>query len=206
MAWWLSSHDQQRHVSREGDGSARDARLFAAILLALPGPILLYQGEELGQPQADLTKQQLTDPFDLMYWPDAPGREAARTPMAWDEGDNHGFTEGTPWLPMVLPEDGPPSLQDASEGSVLAFYRNALHLRHECDLGSAHIVLLESDADIIEAELTTRRGETLAMVANLGDVDAANRFAERACDVILQSAEPGAEGMIPARSGQWLAF
>ncbi|GAB3996618.1 hypothetical protein GCM10029992_17240 [Glycomyces albus] len=48
--WVLSNHDVQRHVTRYGDGETGLARAKGAtqLLMALPGVVYVYQGEELG--------------------------------------------------------------------------------------------------------------------------------------------------------------
>ncbi len=79
------------------------ARLLMALLLSLRGSVCLYQGEELGLTEAELTLDQLRDPFGIAYWPEFRGRDGSRTPIPWRAGVPHaGFTAGgdAPWLPM----------------------------------------------------------------------------------------------------------
>jgi alpha-glucosidase len=54
--WVLGNHDVVRPVTRYGGGPAGLARARAAALtlLALPGTVFLYQGDELGLPQAEV--------------------------------------------------------------------------------------------------------------------------------------------------------
>ncbi|UWQ18976.1 alpha-amylase family glycosyl hydrolase [Jannaschia sp. M317] len=148
LGWWLSSHDQTRHLGKAGDGSAREARFFALLLATAPGSVLIYQGEELGLVQPALPKAAVTDPLDLLYWPDGPGREGARVPYPWAEGGNRGFTTGAPWLPMDWPEGISASVQHIDKGSVLNFYRDALAFRRASmqDLTLRH---WERDGDVI---------------------------------------------------------
>ncbi|WP_371158102.1 alpha-amylase family glycosyl hydrolase [Jannaschia sp. 2305UL9-9] len=131
IGWWLSSHDQPRHLGKAGDGSAHDAKFLALVLATAPGTVLLYQGEELGLTQPELPRAAVTDPLDLLYWPDGPGREGARVPIPWAEGGNRAFTTGTPWLPMTWPEGASVAVQHIDEGSVLRFYRAAFALRRD---------------------------------------------------------------------------
>ncbi len=128
---WLSSHDQPRHISASGDGSQDDARFFALMMAVLPGPWLIYQGEELALPQPDLTKAETTDPLDLLYWPDGPGRDGARVPIPWSaEAPSFGFTKGQPWLPMRWDAERTMAA-NLEQGSVRDFYRTVLGLRRE---------------------------------------------------------------------------
>ena len=128
IGWWLSSHDQPRHAGKAGDGSPRDVRFLAFLLATAPGPVILYQGEELGLCQPHLPKSAVTDPLDLLYWPDGPGREGARVPIPWAEGDDGGFSIGRPWLPMNWPDGISVAVQDIGD-SCLGFYREAIAFR-----------------------------------------------------------------------------
>lgn len=131
IAWWLSSHDQPRHAGKSGDGSVQDVRFLATVLATAPGPVLIYQGEELGLIQPRLAKDAVTDPLDLLYWPDGPGREGARVPLPWTEGNGRGFSTGRPWLPMDWPEGASVAVQHIAADSVLNFYRAALAFRRD---------------------------------------------------------------------------
>ena len=82
----------------------RSARQTAALLLSLRGSVCLYQGEELGLPEADILFEELTDPPGIRFWPEYKGRDGCRTPIPWDEGEApNGFTTGKPWLPVKPP-------------------------------------------------------------------------------------------------------
>lgn len=170
MAWWLSSHDQPRHVTRDGDGSVRDARMMVALLHALPGPVLVYQGEELGMVQPHVPRDALKDPFDLAYWPDPPGRDGARTPMVWDGGATGcGFTKSSdPWLPITLPPGGCASRQWNDPGSVLRFYQTIIALRKSLDLANGAIEVMTADEVLFVAKIVSET-TTVIVAANLGD-------------------------------------
>ena len=60
------------------------ARAATTVMLALPGSAYLYQGEELGLPEADLPFDALQDPYGKAFWPNFKGRDGCRTPMVWD--------------------------------------------------------------------------------------------------------------------------
>ena len=152
LGWWLSSHDQPRHGSTVGDGSDRDLRFFALLLATAPGSVIVYQGEELGLPQPHLPLAAVTDPLDLLYWPDGPGREGARVPIPWAEGADRGFSIGTPWLPMDWPKGISVAVQDIAADSVLAFYRRALRFRAEARIGNRQLTRWSHDGDVIRLE------------------------------------------------------
>ncbi|WP_208978101.1 alpha-glucosidase [Labrenzia sp. 011] len=129
-SWALSNHDVKRVASRWGDGLdlSKFAPLATALCASLRGTPCLYQGEELGLPQAEVPFEQLQDPYGIRFWPDYKGRDGCRTPMPWvRDNANAGFSEAAPWLP-VAPEHRELAAfeQDRDEQSILnrnrAFY------------------------------------------------------------------------------------
>ena len=151
LGWWLSSHDQPRHVGKAGDGSDHDARFLAFMLVMSPGPVILYQGEELGLTQPHLPRAAVTDPLDLLYWPDGPGREGARVPIPWTESNDRGFSTARPWLPMDWPMGVSVAVQNIGADSTLAFYRRAISFRR----GRMPKMVLEDwsrDGDVIRLD------------------------------------------------------
>ena len=128
----FSNHDVPRTVSRFGgaDASPELAKLLFALLLSLRGTTLIYQGEELGLPQASLRREQLRDPVGDLYWPYVGGRDGCRTPMPWTSEAHLGFTRGTPWLPSAREHTGlTVEAQSADAESTLAFAREMIALR-----------------------------------------------------------------------------
>jgi len=102
-SWTFSNHDAPRAVSRWARG--RDPKAFAEMLLlllvSLRGNVFLYQGEELGLPQAEVPYDRLRDPEAIANWPETLGRDGARTPMPWVAVAAHaGFSKVEPWLPI----------------------------------------------------------------------------------------------------------
>jgi alpha-glucosidase len=129
----FSNHDVERTASRFGGPQAPPAvaRLLLALLLAMRGTAILYQGEELGLGDAVLTRQQMRDPVGDLYWPLVSGRDGCRTPMPWRaDAANLGFTTGTPWLPLA-PEHQALAVdrQEVRPASTLAFTRALIALR-----------------------------------------------------------------------------
>ena len=102
-SWSFSNHDVVRALSRfSGESPSRDVAVqLNCLLLCLRGTIFLYQGEELGLPQADVPFEALQDPEGIRFWPDNLGRDGARTPMPWRHDAPHaGFSDAPPWLPV----------------------------------------------------------------------------------------------------------
>lgn len=93
----LSNHDVMR-VATRWDGQAPLALSF---LLSLPGSICLYQGEELGLPQATIPFEAMRDPEGIQGYPAHLGRDGCRTPMPWSTKLPYaGFSTVQPWLPI----------------------------------------------------------------------------------------------------------
>ena len=132
-AWILSNHDTERPVTRYGGGALGRARARAMTLveLALPGAVHLYNGEELGLPDAELPDDARQDPVWERSGRTERGRDGSRVPIPWEGGPpGYGFTTGTPWLP-VPPEFGALTVAEQLEDtdSTLSLVRQALELR-----------------------------------------------------------------------------
>ena len=160
----FSNHDVIRTATRFGPGSAK---VMLALLCALRGTILLYQGEELGLPEVELRRDQLRDPVGDVYYPLFKGRDGCRTPMPWDSAQPHlGFTTGSPWLPL-----GPEhralavSEQDQVPTSSLNLLRGLLRERR------MRAALRQGDLRLLDAPLPLIafvRGGSVLCVFNLG--------------------------------------
>jgi alpha-glucosidase len=107
------------------------AKLVLAMQLSLKGTPCLYQGDELALVEADVPYEQLQDPYGIAFWPEFKGRDGCRTPMPWTADRVHaGFTEGTPWLPVVAPHAAAAvSVQEADRDSPLHFARRFIAWR-----------------------------------------------------------------------------
>jgi len=133
-SWPFSNHDAPRAVSRwaEGRDRAAMARMMALLLISLRGNVFLYQGEELGLPQADVPFERLVDPEAIANWPQTLGRDGARTPMPWmADAPFAGFSTAEPWLPIdprhlplaVDQQESDPASQLAVTRRLIAFRR-----------------------------------------------------------------------------------
>jgi alpha-glucosidase len=143
MAWAGGNHDNPRPATRHGE---QGARALALLLLFLPGVACIYQGDELAL--ADGPGGARTDPpYDRF------GRDPCRHPLPWArDAPHHGFTTGTPWLPVVDAPGGPVDVQREDAGSALRLHRDALALRRR----------LHGPVDAVTAAggvLRVRRGE-----------------------------------------------
>ena len=171
-SWTFSNHDAPRAVSRWAEG--RDPKAFAEmallLLMCLRGNVFIYQGEELGLPQADVPFERLVDPEAIANWPDTLGRDGARTPMPWKTDNGFaGFSEHEPWLPVdprhrALAAEA----QEGDPNSTLHLARRLIALRHSHPaLRIGSMTMLERTGDL----LLFRRegdGEILLCAFNLG--------------------------------------
>ena len=128
-SWAFSNHDAPRAPSRwaSSEDRAAIARMTMLLLACLRGNIFIYQGEELGLPQAQIDFAQLRDPEAIANWPLTLGRDGARTPIPWT---SHAPKNASSWLPLVaehlaLAVDG----QERDPDSQLAYTRRVLALR-----------------------------------------------------------------------------
>ena len=174
VCWAFSNHDVVRHVSRwaprGGTTSMRSPRLSLALLSALRGSICLYQGEELGLPEAELAFEDLSDPYGIRFWPGFKGRDGCRTPMVWEAARPHGgfSTAARTWLPV--PEAHLARAVDCQQSdpdSVLTAYRQALAFRREHEaLRSGAIAFLAAPEPVL-AFVRRTAGEALLAVFNV---------------------------------------
>ncbi|MDR3538153.1 MAG: alpha glucosidase [Acetobacteraceae bacterium] len=173
--WSFSNHDVERAVSRWAPGGTRDpafARLLMAFLLSLRGSVSLYQGEELGLPEAHLAEQDLRDPFGIAFWPEFRGRDGSRTPMPWQAHAAHaGFTTAeAPWLPVpAVHRSLAVDAQEADPGVLLHAYRRFLAWRRTqpaLRLGALRPLAL---AEPLVGFVREHAGERVLAVFNLSD-------------------------------------
>ena len=217
--WVLSNHDVVRHASRlaltwdnpQGDGiGPRDepkpdralglarARAATTVMLALPGSAYLYQGEELGLPEAmEIPDEFRQDPTWFRTEGERYGRDGCRVPLPWSgTAPSYGFNDtGASWLPQPAEwAEYARAREDGSDTSTLALYRELLRLRKERGLGSGSLVWEDLGSDAV----AFRRGE-LHIAANLGSAPLA---LPSGATVLVHSA-PDAGTVLPPDSAAW---
>ncbi|MFA7429418.1 MAG: alpha-amylase family glycosyl hydrolase [Rhodospirillaceae bacterium] len=165
LVWAFSNHDVARVATRWGNGDRRAAQCYMALLLCLRGSVCLYQGEELGLPEADVPFDRLQDPFGLTFWPEFAGRDGCRTPMPWTPEAPAGNT----WLPLPSEHLGlSVAVQEADAGSMLNTTRALLAWRKTSPaLRTGSLTLRPADAPLLAFE-RVEGDERLLCVFNLG--------------------------------------
>jgi alpha-glucosidase len=192
----LGNHDTPRVWSRYGDGvhNAELARLHLALLLTLKGTPFLYNGEEIGMADLELTRlSELRDttainqyrmmtaqrgipPEEALQAATAHTRDRCRSPLQWSNAPNGGFSPPNvaPWLPVnsnyaigvnVADQQGDP-------GSLLSFYRRMLRLRRATPAllaGDYHALHQHSDTYFAFLRHDAATGQTCLVVLNFSN-------------------------------------
>jgi alpha-glucosidase len=202
--WTLSNHDVGREVTRYGGGEIglRRARAMAMVMLALPGAVFIYNGEELGLPDVlDLPDEVLQDPTWERSGHTERGRDKCRVPIPWSgDAPPFGFSSSADtWLPM--PGDWAALTVDkqrADSDSTLAFFRQAIELRRgRTEFDGDEFEWLD---DTDEWLIFERNGGALVCALNAGR----RPMALPPGEVILAS-EPLVDGQLPPDAAAWLA-
>ena len=170
VCWAFSNHDVRRHVSRfagPGDDPARLGRFAISLLACLRGSICLFQGEELGLPEAEIAFEDLRDPYGIRFWPGFKGRDGCRTPMPWNATLPHGgFSEAKPWLPVPAVHLALAADRQGEPGTMLAHYRDTLAFRRARPaLSAGSIRFVGEDEDVLAFE-REKDGERLLCLFN----------------------------------------
>lgn len=171
-AWnslYWDNHDQPRAVSRFGNDSSEfrelSAKMLATCLHMMKGTPYIYQGEELGMtnyPFTDISQFQDIESKNaykelvlgghisherMMDYLRCKSRDNARTPMQWNDKEQAGFTNGTPWLavnPNFKEINADQQIEDPN--SVFYYYKKLIALRKKYDVivyGDYELVLPE---------------------------------------------------------------
>ena len=242
--WVLSNHDVTRPVTRYGrqDTSfafaakrfgtptdlalgTRRARAAALLTAALPGTLYIYQGDELGLPEAeDLPRELLEDPMYFRSGGIDPGRDGCRVPLPWRGScAPYGFspapagqessagTVAAPWLPQPADWAGlTVEAQQSDPASMLWLYRQALRIRRaEASLGDGPLEWLDHDGwPDGGSRLPGGTSDVLAFSRGGGFVNVSN-LSEHPIELpghsaIVLSSSPLIGGLLPPDSTAWL--
>ena len=225
--WVLSNHDVVRHVTRYArsqpdhlvetdwekarwadeaadlDLGVRRARAAALLVMALPGTLYLYQGEELGLAEVeDIPSDRRQDPIWEQSGHTDVGRDGCRVPLPWSgDAPPYGFSppdaHDEPWLPQ--PADWARLTADTQQGdprSMLTLYRKALALRRERLVAAGDISWRAEEPDV----LAFRRGSVECWV-NTGTTS--RRLPDG--EVLLSSDPDAPPGELTPASTAWVA-
>jgi alpha-glucosidase len=191
-SWSLGNHDVPRFPTRFGGASPFRAQVdgLLAALFALRGVIFLYQGDELGLPQARVPFDRLRDPYALAAYVGDAGRDGARTPMPWSpSAPMAGFTTASDtWLPIDPDHLAlAPATQERDPHSHLAVTRRLIALR------KAHAALRIGESETLDAPanvlavLRAHGEQRVLCVINLGPEPTRFRHPALAGGTVLDS-------------------
>ena len=207
-AWnslFWNNHDTPRIVSRWGNDQeyrVQSAKMFAIVLHMMKGTPYIYQGEEIGMtnyPVQDVSEindiesinlyhERLEQGYakeDIFKSINAKGRDNARTPMQWDKSENGGFTTGKPWL-HVNPNYTEVNVESeiADRNSIFHTYQELIQLRkeHPIIVWGEYELLVPNHTEIF-AYKRTYKGETLVVVANMGEHETSISLEDKSIEV-----------------------
>jgi alpha-glucosidase len=218
--WVLSNHDVVRHASRLGlsaenpqghgigplspgkpiaDLGLRRARAASSVMLALPGSAYIFQGEELGLPEAvDLPDESRQDPTWFRTAGERYGRDGCRVPVPWNSTEPaYGFSPtGESWLPQPaswasLARD----LQDGDDTSTLSLYRTLLAARRAHRLGAGALKWIAG----YPADVLAFRNGNVTVIANIGETPIPLPHGN-----VIAASEPITGGTLPVDTAVWL--
>jgi alpha-glucosidase len=179
--WAISNHDVERVFSRWGSQSnpRHMATQLTALLCSLRGSVSIYQGEELGLPEAEVPFEKLKDPYGITFWPNFKGRDGCRTPLAWSSEAKGDFTSGDPWLPIAAEHLAlSVAAQEADTQSTLQGFRRFMRWRGQFNvLRFGEIEHVTSEDQVLSFQ---RHDEDMRIVTvfNLGAQEATFKLAQ----------------------------
>jgi alpha-glucosidase len=191
-AWFLENHDSARVATRfdeDGHGPAR-ARAAAVMLYALRGTPFVYQGQELGLPDAAIAPERVVD---------VDGRDPQRAPLPWRPpslaGPGAGFTSGEPWLPLVADAERlNVESQAADPRSTLSLVRRLAALRAATPaLQTGAQRTLDAPAGVL-AWVRDGDGQRLVVAVNFSTAPVPLGAVGRGATLVLSSDPDRAEG------------
>jgi alpha-glucosidase len=192
-SWCLENHDHSRVATRYDDGGHGPARARVAgmMLLTLRGTAFLFQGQELGLPDARVPPEARVDVSD---------RDPERAPIPWEPpsaaGPGAGFTTGTPWLPIVAEAETLAwSVQDRDPRSTLSLFRRLMRLRRDSPaVREGDQTMLDAGDDVL-AWTREGGGERWLVALNMSLREQATGISlpEQATGTLVASTDPDRE-------------
>ncbi len=189
--WALSNHDVPRVATRWGQNEdPRQYPLIAmALLLSMRGSACIYQGEELGLPEAEVPYERMQDPYGLNFWPEFKGRDGCRTPMVWNTENHGGFSSVEPWLPVNEAHLAyAVTVQEREEDSILNRTRRLIHWRQQQPaLVKGDLELINGNPDCI-VFIRTHQDQRMLVALNM---TGQSQTVELNFDIQKTHSEPG---------------
>lgn len=169
------------------------------LIALLPGVMVTYNGEEIGQENGEVTWEEGWDPsacngdeadFERM------SRDFERTPFHWDTSINAGFNKGTnPWLPVSKKylATNLAAQSDPNVTSHYQIYKSLLKLRKEPTIVSGNLDIIAITDRVLAYRRTLKDNPTYMYLFNIGSddvkIDINNTFSDTSpyLEIVLKS-------------------
>lgn len=208
-ALFWNNHDQPRALTRftnDGEYRTESAKMLATTLHGLQGTPYVYQGEEIGMPDPKwndisefrdveslnmytILQEQGKTPEEAAHIVKVRSRDNSRLPMPWNDGDQAGFTTGTPWIKI---DERYPIINAQSEvedpHSIYHHYRKLIEMRKNIPvITDGEYVRLDEGHPEIYAYVRTNKEQTLVVISNFSDRDVSFELPEKMKDNLTES-------------------
>lgn len=208
-ALFWNNHDQPRALTRftnDGEYRTESAKMLATTLHGLQGTPYVYQGEEIGMPDPKwndisefrdieslnmytILQEQGKTPEEAAHIVKVRSRDNSRLPMLWNDGEQAGFTTGTPWIKI---DERYPLINAQSEvenpQSIYHHYRKLIELRKNLPvITDGEYVRLDEGHPEIYAYARTNKEQTLVVISNFSDRDVSFELPKTMIDNLTES-------------------
>ncbi|AYB44725.1 alpha,alpha-phosphotrehalase [Paenibacillus lautus] len=208
-ALFWNNHDQPRALTRftnDGEYRSESAKMLATTLHGLQGTPYVYQGEEIGMPDPKwndisefrdveslnmytILQEQGKTPEEAAHIVRVRSRDNSRLPMLWHDGDQAGFTTGTPWIKL---DERYPLINAQSEvdnpQSIYHHYRKLIKMRKNLPvMTDGEYVRLDEGHPEIYAYARMNKEQTLVVVSNFSDRGVSFELPEEMHDHLTES-------------------
>jgi len=219
-ALFIENHDLPRAVSYYGNASdyrRRSAKALGLWYLLMKGTPFVYQGQELGLPNANFTQiGEYRDLDSRLYYqqqraagvPESQvlsrlamkSRDNARTPMPWTHQQFGGFSDQQPWINMT-PGTEQINVERESHDphSVLTFYQQLIRLKKSVPaLERGRYELIDTRDDQLYVYRRTLNGDNWLVVVNMSNqVATTQEFDLNTSELIFTNTEVDADSDDP---------
>ncbi|KAF5286037.1 hypothetical protein FQR65_LT12972 [Abscondita terminalis] len=168
--WVLGNHDNIRVATKFGPKRVDGMNTFTAFL---PGVMVTYNGEEIGQENGEVTYAQGQDPNACNAPPeqfDTLSRDFERTPYHWDNSTNAGFNAGAePWLPVSKKYKETNLAAQSAEGVFSHFYlyKEIVELRRLDTFKKGNLTIKALNNNVVAYTRTLKGSPTYIVVINI---------------------------------------
>lgn len=208
-ALFWNNHDQPRALTRftnDGEYRSESAKMLATTLHGLQGTPYVYQGEEIGMPDPKwndisefrdveslnmytILQEQGKTPEEAAHIVRVRSRDNSRLPMLWNDGDQAGFTTGTPWIKI---DERYPLINAQAEvedpQSIYHHYRKLIEMRKNLPvMTDGEYVRLDEGHPEIYAYARTNKEQTLVVISNFSDRGVSFELPEKMHDHLTES-------------------